>query len=504
MDRYIERILTAHIYDLAVETPLQCARGLSARLGQRVWIKREDLQPVFSFKIRGAYNRLLQLDEAQRQGGVVTASAGNHAQGVAMAATHLGMAATIFMPRTTPRIKVDAVAGHGAAIELFGDDLGGAYQEALRVAAERGAVFIPPYDDPYVIAGQGTVAMELCRQHSGPIDAIFVPVGGGGLIAGIAAYVKALCPKTRIVGVEPEDSACLTAALAAGTRVVLPQVGIFADGVAVRQIGAEPFAVLQGKVDEMITVSTDDICTAIKDIFQDNRSIAEPSGALAVAGLKRYVENNPELADQALVAIESGANMGFDRLRHVVERAEVGERREILLAVTIPEQCGSFLKFCQCLGSMPVTEFNYRVSGTGPAHIFLGVAIDEGEAAHHALVKRLGRAGYGVSDMSRDEMAKLHLRFMVGGRMHAARPERVFAVQFPERPGALQEFLERLGSRWNITLFHYRNHGAAFGRVLVGIEAADGDLPELKATLDGVGYRYQDHTDDAGYGFFLA
>lgn len=502
MDPYIERILRAQIYDLVEETPLQPARRLSARTGHHIWIKREDLQPVHSFKLRGAYNRLAKLSPEQRGRGVITASAGNHAQGVAMAAAHLGLSALIFMPETTPSIKVQAVQALGGEIRLVGDDFDTARAAAEVECRERGATYIPPYDDPDVIAGQGTVALEIFRQHRGPIDAIFVPVGGGGLIAGIAAYTKFISPQTRIIAVEPDDAASLHAALAAGRRVVLPRVGIFADGVAVRQVGEEPFAVLKNTVDASITVSADEICAAIKDIFEDNRSLAEPAGALAIAGIKRYVDGYAS-AQQTLVAIESGANMGFDRLRHVAERAELGEQREVLLAVTIPERKGSFLAFCEQLGRLPITEFNYRLCPSEHAHIFVGVGIRQGHGQHRELASTLQAAGYPVVDLTHDEMAKLHLRFMVGGRVAGSLAERLYAFEFPERPGALLDFLNRLGQSWNITLFHYRNHGAAWGRVLVGIEAAETQRPQLHEALSSVGYAFTDESDNPAYRLFL-
>lgn len=500
MDPYIERILKAQIYDLVRETPLQYAPRLSDDTGQQVWIKREDLQPIFSFKLRGAYNRLRQLSPAQRARGVIAASAGNHAQGVAMAAAHLQIPATIYMPETTPSIKVDAVRARGAKVELLGDDFDTARRAAEHACQQTSATYVPPYDDPDVIAGQGTVAMEILRQHPGPIDAIFVPVGGGGLIAGIAAYMQFLSPQTRIIAVEPDDAASLAAALKVGAPTELPRVGIFADGVAVRQVGTEPFRVLQGKVSEALQVTTDEICAAIKDIFQDNRSMPEPAGALAVAGLKRYAERSGKRGE-TLVAIESGANLSFDRLRHVAERAVLGEQREVLLAVSIPEQRGSFLRFCQQVGRLPITEFNYRLTPGPDAHIFVGVGVPEREQQHRELVHRLDQAAYEIVDLTQDELGKLHLRFMVGGRVSAPIAERLYAFEFPERPGALLNFLERLGDQWNITLFHYRNHGAAWGRVLVGIEASDST--SLQQALDRTGYAYQDESDNPAYKLFL-
>jgi threonine dehydratase len=498
---YLERILRARVYDVAIETPLERAPRLSARVGNQVLIKREDLQPVFSFKLRGAYNKIALLSEEEKRRGVVTASAGNHAQGVALAASRLGIRAKIVMPTTTPSIKVDAVRGYGGEAILVGDTYDDALLHAKKLEQTEGLAFVHPYDDPDVIAGQGTVAMEILRQHRGPLDAIFVPVGGGGLLAGIAAYVKHLYPRIKVIGVEPDDAACLRAALDAGERVRLPTVGIFADGVAVKQIGEEPFRVAREYVDDVIVVDSDAICAAIKDIFDDTRSIAEPAGALAVAGLKAYVEREGITA-QTLVAIDSGANMNFDRLRHVAERAELGEHREALFAVTIPERPGSFKDFCNVLGKLPVTEFNYRYGRSDEAHIFVGVGLSQGRAQSKEIFDRLTAAKLLVVDMTHNEMAKLHVRFMVGGRAPADQ-ERLVRFEFPERPGALMQFLTQLGGRWNISLFHYRNHGAAFGRVLCGLQVPPTDEAEFQRFLADLGYPSSEETENPAYHLFL-
>jgi threonine dehydratase len=503
LGEYVQRILRARVYDVAAETPLEVAPILSRTLGNEVLLKREDLQSVFSFKLRGAYNKLVSLG-LDTGCAVVTASAGNHAQGVALGARKLGLRALIFMPTTTPEIKVEAVRARGGEVMLYGDNYDAACARALEVAAAEGLEFIHPYDDPEVIAGQGTIGVEILRQSPHPIDALFVPVGGGGLMAGVAAYVKYVSPKTRLIAVEPQDSACLAAALEAGEPVTLDRAGIFADGVSVRRIGDETFRVLRETVDEVVTVDSDEICAAIKDIFDDSRSVAEPAGALALAGLKHYARKNA-LRDQRLVAIETGANMNFDRLRHVAERAEVGEAREAILAVAIPERPGTFLKFCRVLGKLSVTEFNYRYAGGGGADIFVGVQLSSGAEERVAIIDRLEDADFPVTDLTDDEMAKLHIRFMVGGRAPAGMAnEQLFRVQFPERPGAMLEFLTHMVARWNISLFHYRNHGAAWGRVLVGFQVPTEELDECRARLDELGYFYELETDNPAYRRFLS
>ncbi|AFL75525.1 threonine ammonia-lyase, biosynthetic [Thiocystis violascens] len=501
-DSYVERILKARVYDVALETPLTRAPQLSTRLGNEVFLKREDLQPVFSFKLRGAYNKLIHLDADARARGVIAASAGNHAQGVALGAKRLGIAALIVMPRTTPAIKVRAVRAHGGKVVLHGDSYDDAYAHAMELVAEKGLTFIHPFDDPDVIAGQGTIGLEILRQHPEPPHAIFVPVGGGGLIAGIAAYVKWLYPEIRIIGVEPEEAPTLHAALAAGRRVTLPRVGLFADGVAVRLIGAETFRVARERVDEVVLVGTDEICAAIKDIFDDTRGIAEPAGALAIAGLKRWVETTG-IRDAHLIAIESGANINFDRLRHVAERAELGEHREALLAVEIPERPGSFLAFCRTVGKRQITEFNYRYADTRRAQVFVGVELSRGDEERAELIARLAEKDFKVLDMTDNETAKQHIRFMVGGHAPGIAHETLIRFEFPERPGALLDFLSALGKRWNISLFHYRNHGAAYGRVLMGAQIPPADREDFRQSLDALGYSYWDETDNPAYRIFV-
>jgi threonine dehydratase len=500
--KYLNMILKARVYDVARETPLDPMPALSQRLGNEVLLKREDLQPVFSFKLRGAYNKMVNLDESSRAVGVVAASAGNHAQGVALAARRLGIKSLIVMPQTTPAIKVGAVRRLGARVTLSGDTYDEAYKHACSLAQESGMIFIHPYDDPEVIAGQGTIAMEILRHRREDMHAIFVPVGGGGLIAGIAAYVKMLYPEIKVIGVEPDDAPCMHHALQQGRRVILDQVGLFADGVAVRQVGKEPFRIARRCVDEVILVSTDEICAAIKDIFDNTRSIAEPAGALGVAGLKKYVEREG-VAGRCLVAIDSGANINFDRLRHVSERAEVGERREALIAVTIPERPGSFLEFCRLIGKRSVTEFNYRFADPAKAHVFAGVELSQGDSEREAIIGQLRERDYGVIDMTDNEMAKLHVRYMVGGHAHGVENEVLYRFEFPERPGALLQFLAGIGRRWNISLFHYRNHGAAYGRVLVGIQVPVKERATLKSFLDGIGYEYWEETENPVYQLFL-
>ncbi|WP_040259507.1 threonine ammonia-lyase, biosynthetic [Pseudomonas massiliensis] len=502
LEQYVKKILTSRVYDVAVETPLQAAEQLSRRLHNRVLLKREDLQPVFSFKVRGAYNKLSQLSDSERSRGVVTASAGNHAQGLALAAREMGVQATIVMPKTTPEIKVEGVRSRGGKVVLHGDSFPEALAWSLKLVEEKGYVYIHPYDDPDTIAGQGTVAMEILRQHRGPLDAIFVPVGGGGLISGIAAYVKYLHPDVRIIGVEPDDSNCLQAALAAGERVVLPQVGLFADGVAVAQIGQHTFEICRRYVDDVITVSSDEICAAIKDIYDDTRSITEPAGALGVAGIKKYVESTGANG-QTLIAIESGANVNFDRLRHVAERAELGEGREAVIAVTIPERPGSFKAFCEAVGKRQITEFNYRYHSGDEAHIFVGVQTHPENDPRAALIASLIAQGFPVQDLTDNELAKLHIRHMVGGHADKVSNEMVLRFEFPERPGALFNFLNKLGGRWNISMFHYRNHGAADGRVVAGLQVAQSERSQVYAALEEIGYPYWDETDNPAYQLFL-
>jgi threonine dehydratase len=502
-ENYVERILKAKVYDVAVETSLEAAPRLSRRLNNRVFFKREDLQPVFSFKIRGAYNKIAQLSEISAQRGVICASAGNHAQGVALAARTRGISALIVMPLTTPDIKVRAVADLGAEIVLHGDDYDQAYEHAVGLARGRSLVFVHPFDDPDVIAGQGTIAMEILRQqHGDDIDAIFVPVGGGGLISGIAAYAKSLYPRIKIIGVEPEDSAGMYESLRAGKRVTLDRVGAFADGVAVRRVGEETFRLARQYVDEIILVTTDQICAAIQDIFEDTRSIAEPAGALGVAGIKKYVARE-SCSERMLIAINGGANMNFDRLRYVAERADIGAQRESLLAVEMPEEPGSFLRFCELLGRRSVTEFNYRYGDQRAAHVFVSIALTQGRAERDSLIKTIAEAGFAAHDMTDNEMAKLHVRYMVGGRAHGLTDERLYRFEFPERPGALLKFLRAIGSAWNISLFHYRNHGSDYGRILTGIQVPAETREDFILHVNELQYAYTEETDNPAYRIFL-
>jgi threonine dehydratase len=500
---YIKKILKARVYDVAIESPVDEMPLLAKRLDNHILLKREDLQPVFSFKLRGAYNKMISLSEEDRRKGVIAASAGNHAQGLALAALKLGVKATIVMPKTTPQIKVDAVRSRGGKVILHGDTYDEASIYAQKLVAEKGMVYVHPYDDPEVIAGQGTVGMEILRQVTGPLDAVFVPVGGGGLAAGVAAYIKYVRPEVKVIAVEPEDAACLKLALEKGRRAKLPEVGIFADGVAVAQIGKETFRVLRKTIDGVITATTDEICAAIKDIFDDTRSIAEPAGALALAGLKKYVEQN-NCSGQTLLAIDSGANTNFDRLRYIAERTEIGEQREAILSVTIPERPGSFKQFCGALGRRNITEFNYRYSDDRDAQIFVGVSVAAGGGDRTELVAALQKLDYPVADFTDNEMAKLHIRHMVGGHRSASvTSELLYRFEFPERPGALMNFLTKLGNRWNISLFHYRNHGAAYGRVLVGLQAETKERKDIDAFLDQLAYPYHEETDNPAYKLFL-
>ncbi len=503
LDSVVKQILDARVYDVAERTPLDAAPVLSGRLNNQVWLKREDLQPVFSFKLRGAYNRMSQLTEAERAKGVVCASAGNHAQGVALSAQTLAIKATIVMPRTTPEIKVQNVRNLGARVVLHGDAFDDASAHAQELVTTTGATYVHPYDDEQVIAGQGTIGREILEQAPSDLDAVFVPVGGGGLIAGVAAYIKYLRPGVKVIGVEPEDAPTLHDALAAKRRVSLKNVGLFADGVAVKQIGKKTFDLARHYVDEVVLVSVDQICAAIADVFDDTRSIAEPAGALAVAGLKKYAQEK-QLENRKLVAIESGANINFHRLRHVSERAELGEAREALLAVEIPEKPGSFKRFCSLLGKRAITEFNYRYSHADKAQIFVGLALAEAEEKQQVLSK-LADADYAVVDMTDNEMAKLHVRYMVGGLAPQCDgiEEMLFRFEFPERPGALLEFLKGIGQQWNISLFHYRNHGAAYGRVLVGLQVAKGERTALRESLSAIGYPLTEETDNPAAQLFL-
>jgi threonine dehydratase len=498
---YLERVLKARVYDVAIESPLELAPALSKRLRNRLLIKREDLQPVFSFKLRGAYNKMAGLPKARLQRGVIAASAGNHAQGVALAAQRLGCRAVIVMPVTTPRIKVDAVAARGAQVVLHGDSYADAYIKALELKKRRGLAFVHPYDDPEVIAGQGTIGMEILRQHTGALDAVFVPVGGGGLISGIAAYVKRVRPSVRVIGVEPVDADAMARSLKKGKRVKLDQVGLFADGVAVKEVGKETFRLCRQFVDDMVLVDTDAMCAAIKDVFEDTRVVLEPAGALGVAGAKAWVERHGA-RDKTLVAVASGANTNFDRLRFIAEEAEVGEHREAILAVTIPERPGSFRKFFAALGARNITEFNYRIADSSEAHVFVGVEVRAREETAR-IVRNLRRHGLQTLDLSDNEMAKTHVRHMVGGRAPFAKNELLYRFEFPERPGALLRFLESMRSDWNVSLFHYRNQGADYGRVLVGMQVPRDELNQFRTFLRKLGYPCADETRNPAYKLFL-
>jgi threonine dehydratase len=499
---YLEKILTTRVYDVAVETPLELAPSLSQRLHNQVLLKREDMQTVFSFKLRGAYNKMAQLAPEVRARGVITASAGNHAQGVALAAQTLGCDATIVMPITTPQIKINAVKSFGARVILHGDSYDEAQAYAWQLGLNEQRTFVHPYNDPEVIAGQGTVGMEILRQHSRPLHAIFVPVGGGGLIAGIAAYVKRLRPQIKMIGVEPVDADAMYQSLRQGERITLSQVGLFADGVAVKRVGEETFRLCQHLVDEILLVDTDAICAAIKDMFEDTRSILEPAGALGVAGVKAYVARQ-KCQGETLVAVASGANMNFDQLRHVSERAELGEEREAILAVTIPERPGSFKTFCALLGPRSITEFNYRYADTRKAHVFVGVQLQSRDEIGRLLTD-LRAHDLQALDFTDNEMAKLHIRHMVGGHAPHAQHEILYRFEFPERPGALMNFLQKMSQNWNISLFHYRNHGADYGRVLVGIQVPPEDHPAFQEFLEKLGYTYCEETYNPAYRLFLS
>ncbi|ABA20300.1 L-threonine ammonia-lyase [Trichormus variabilis ATCC 29413] len=498
---YLVQILTARVYDVAQESPLEYAPNLSARLNNKLLLKREDMQSVFSFKLRGAYNKMVNLTPDLLAQGVIAASAGNHAQGVALGAKQLGTRAIIVMPVTTPQVKVDAVKARGGEVVLHGDTYDDAYAYARQLEAEKGLTFIHPFDDPHVIAGQGTIGMEILRQYQQPIHAIFVAIGGGGLISGIAAYVKRLRPEIKIIGVEPVDADAMNQSLQAGKRVRLSQVGLFADGVAVREVGEETFRLCQEYVDEIILVDTDDTCAAIKDVFEDTRSILEPAGALAIAGAKAYVERE-QIQGQTLVAVACGANMNFDRLRFVAERAEFGERREAIFAVTIPETPGSLRKFCECIGRRNLTEFNYRIADEKIAHIFIGMQIQNRADKIH-MVETFAECGFEILDLTDDELTKLHLRHMVGGHSPLAHNELLYRFEFPERPGALMKFVASMSPNWNISMFHYRNNGSDYGRIVVGMQVPPQEMEEWQAFLDSLGYQYWDESQNPAYKLFL-
>jgi len=503
---YLKKILTSRVYDVAVETPLELAPALSARTGNRVYLKREDMQSVFSFKLRGAYNKMAQLTPAQLKRGVICASAGNHAQGVALSAKTLGCRAVIVMPTTTPALKIEAVRARGGEVVLSGESYSDAYQHALHLEKKQKLSFVHPFDDPDVIAGQGTIAMEILRQHAGPIHAVFVAIGGGGLIGGVGAYIKAVRPDIKVIGVQTTDSDAMARSLKAGRRVVLNDVGLFSDGTAVKQVGEETFRLAKQVVDEVVLVDTDDVCAAIKDVFTDTRSILEPAGALAVAGAKAYVaranKTRQPLHDQTLVAIACGANMNFDRLRFVAERAEVGEAHEAVFAVTIPEERGSFKRFCELVGSRSVTEFNYRISDEKEAHVFVGLQVADRDEPEK-ICKLFKKQGFKTIDLTQDELAKLHIRHLVGGKSSLARDEILYRFEFPERPGALMRFLNSMAPNWNISLFHYRSQGGDVGRVLVGLQVPKREMKDFRAFLSTLGYRAWDESDNPAYKLFL-
>lgn len=503
---YLQKILNARVYDVAIESPLELAPTLSQRMENRIYFKREDMQSVFSFKLRGAYNKMAHLTPAQIKRGVICASAGNHAQGVALAATKLGCRAVIVMPTTTPPVKIDAVKARGGEVVLFGDSYTDAYNHALTLEKKLKLTFVHPFDDPDVIAGQGTIGMEILRQHPDPIHAIFVAIGGGGLIAGVGAFVKAVRPDIKIIGVQTTDSDAMARSLKAGRRVTLPDVGLFADGTAVRLVGEETFRMAKLVVDEIILVDTDAVCAALKDVFQDTRSILEPSGALAVAGAKAYIERSrltkKPIKNETLVSIACGANMNFDRLRFVAERAEVGEAREAVFAVTIPEERGSFRRFCELVGPRSVTEFIYRISDAKEAHVFVGIQIANRDEPGK-LSKNFEKHGFKTLDLTHDELAKLHIRHLVGGKSALAQDELLYRFEFPERPGALMRFLDSMAPNWNISLFHYRNQGGDVGRILVGLQVPKKEMKAFRAFLATLGYRYWDESENPVYKLFL-
>lgn len=509
MTDYLKKILTARVYDVAIESPLEFASNLSERTENTILLKREDMQSVFSFKLRGAYNKMANLSPEQLEKGVICASAGNHAQGVALSAKRLGCKAVIAMPTTTPPLKIEAVRAHGGdnvEIVLHGDSFSDTCEHALMLEKKHHLTFIHPFDDPDVIAGQGTIGMEILRQHSKPVHAIFVPVGGGGLIAGIAAYVKQIRPEIKIIGVETIDSCAMKQSLDSGSRVNLSDVGLFSDGTAVKLVGEETFRISKEHVDDIVLVDTDDVCAAIKDVFLDTRGILEPAGALAVAGIKKYIEQNEEaghaIKGETMVAVTSGANMNFDRLRFVAERADVGENREAVLAVTIPEERGSFKRFCELIGARHVTEFNYRISDEKAAHVFVGVEV-KNRKEKNEIIDMLEKNNYKTIDLSDDELGKLHIRYMVGGKSPFAKDELLYRFEFPERPGALMRFLSSMAPDWNISLFHYRNHGADYGRVLVGLQVPQKDMNAFDEFLSNVGYPHWNESDNPVYRLFL-
>jgi threonine dehydratase len=503
---YLKKILTARVYDVAVESPLELAPTLSARLENNVYLKREDIQSVFSFKLRGAYNKMAHLTPAQLKRGVICASAGNHAQGVALSAARLGCRAVIVMPTTTPPVKIDAVKARGGEVVLFGDSYTDAYNHALTLEKKQKLTFVHPFDDPDVIAGQGTIAMEILRQHTGPIHAVFAAIGGGGLISGVAAYIKAVRPDIKVIGVQTTDSDAMVRSLKAGRRVTLPDVGLFCDGTAVKLVGEETFRLTKQYVDDIIVVDTDAVCAAIKDVFQDTRSILEPSGAMAVAGAKAYVErakaSKKPLKNETLISIACGANMNFDRLRFVTERAEVGEAREAVFAVTIPEERGSFRRFCELIGPRNVTEFNYRISDEKIAHVFVGIQISNRDEPGK-ITKHFEKHGFKTLDLTHDELAKLHIRHLVGGKSALAQDELLYRFEFPERPGALMRFLDSMAPNWNISLFHYRNQGGDVGRILVGLQVPKKEMKAFREFLATLGYRHWDETANPVYKLFL-